>query len=763
MMREPLKKQEKRKLPREKADSGRRSAGEKRDPLHSVGTRRPATPVAPESNGRGSEATKKAAPPASDTTDFLHRPLRSFKFVGDKLADALAKKELRTAKDALRYFPRSYEDFSSLKPIDELEDGEEACFIATPCRLTAVHYGHRKQPFGCVFSDGEGTLRARFFSQPYMRNRLAEGGRFLVHGTVRNSASGPELINPEVERVSSEEDLRKKTGLRPIYPLTQGLKQYMLRRLIAGVVEACDRDFPEFLPRELCRHHKLCAGRFAYQKIHAPASQEELDLALRRLKFEELFLVQYGLRRLHEKKKVSERVRLRWDEAAQKQYERRKEALPFALTSSQEEVMQELIGDLSSGFRMNRLLQGDVGSGKTVIALLAMALTADAGGQAALMVPTAVLAKQHYRTFRRLLPAVPEDELALLTGQLGAKEKRRIYEGLRSGKIRYVLGTHALLSEGVEFADLRLAVTDEQHRFGVRQRLHFHGRDGQEKGEDIHVLVMSATPIPRTLALILYGDLSVSWVRERPRGKARVQTFTARTEEHDRRIYSLVKRQINAGGAAFYICPSIEKGEKDLHSVEESYRELSALYSDFRVGLLHGAMKEKDKQRVMEDFAEGRLDILVATTVVEVGIDVPRANMMVILDAERYGMAQLHQLRGRVGRGGLESYCILRTKVSKDEEASRRLRELCLHEDGYILANKDLELRGPGQFFGTKQHGLPDFRIANLYTDAELLAEVTEAVDFILAGKQELRPEEKQKLEAGLCFYFDEGDWAQSI
>lgn len=742
----------------------------------------------------------------------LDDDISKVKGVGDKFAKLLKKKDILTVKDAIRYYPRDYEDYTKIVDIEDLKEGEECCFVASASRISQVNFRNKKKPFTCVLRDDSSSIRASFFAQAYLREKLCSGDKFLFHAKIKSGSYGLEVVNPDIEDLPeaiSQTDLADKSQLKPIYSLTQGLKQFMLRKMMQEIIKNYTEVLPELLPKSVCKHYGLCAGRFAYEKIHFPDSYKELEVARRRLKFEELFLIQYGLRTMNTKEKSG--INLKLDQSVKDEFRRYLDILPFKLTEGQKLAIKDILKDLDSSYQMNRLVQGDVGSGKTIVAFLAMVYIYLFSRQSVLMAPTSVLAEQHYKNFLKLFPNIPSDKVALLTGKLKKKEKDKIYSSLKSGEIKFLIGTHAVLSEGVEFNNLALAITDEQHRFGVKQRIKLNtvnheirtlnaeedlhkdtdlndfstenidinnlvkSRDESEKkrkasdncefnentqsegkNEDSipHILVMSATPIPRTLALILYGDLAISWINESPKGRQKVDTYTARNEKHDRQIVDIGRRQLTEGGAIFYICPTIEDDENGLHSVADTYEIVSKQYPEYKVAKLHGAMKEKEKQDIMHAFANGEIDILVSTTVVEVGVDVPRANMIVILDAERYGMAQLHQLRGRVGRGKLKSYCFLRTNLNADSLASKRLREVCVNDNGMDLANKDLELRGPGDFFGTRQHGLPDFRIANLYNDKDLLAETTEAVEKLLNNELEISEEDFKFIRRGLDFYF---------
>ena len=723
--------------------------------------------------------------------------------VGEAKLKLLKKKGISSVRDAIRYYPRDYEDFTNLIDIDEANEGDEVCFVARVARLSQVNHANKKKPFTCVLIDDSSSIRATFYGQPYMNARLASGDKFLFHGTIKNGRYGNEIVNPDVEEFYDEDCL----NLRAIYPLTKGLKQYMVRNMMREILHRYADLLPEFLPKQIMKKYSLCAGRFAYEKIHRADGYENLDLAKRRLKFEELFLVLYGLRTINIKKK-SEFV---FDAAKPKReiFNGLVNSLPYKLTDGQRAALKDVLSDLMSGYQMNRLLQGDVGSGKTIVAFLAMHFSSIYGFQSVLMAPTSVLAEQHYNNFKKLFPNISDEELALLTGKLSKKEKRDIYERIENGTIKFLIGTHAVLSEQVRFNNLALAITDEQHRFGVRQRLLLNRNNESERSEsdskdlsndetnaadserekdsnsklnfvrsslfannleennikdnNPHILVMSATPIPRTLAMIIYGDLSVSWIIDCPKGRQKVETYTARNEKHDKQIIDIGKRQLEDGGALFYKCPTNEEEDSGIRYVEKTYEEVKSQYPEYKVGYLHGGMKEKKKQEIMGLFAEKQLDILVSTTVVEVGVDVPRANMIVILDAERYGMAQLHQLRGRVGRGELKSYCFLRTKLGPETLASKRLREVCVNNNGYELADIDMKLRGAGDFFGTRQHGIPEFKIANLYDDQEILAEAREAVESVLSNEISLSRDDKLAIENGLEFYFDNNDFASSI
>ena len=650
--------------------------------------------------------------------------------VGKVRAAALAKLGLHTAEDLLRYFPRSYEDRRKVCTIDEALPGVPVCVRAMVAETPRHSYLRKGLELTKVKTvDARSTLELTFFNQSYVKNALIPGESYIFCGTVEGFPPRRQMTNPVFER----EDQTRFTGrILPVYPLTAGVSNNLLAGLTLRCAESCAQDMPELLPAAVRQEHRLAAAGYAYEHIHFPADEEALDLARRRLIFEELFTLSCGLALLRDRRSTG--VGPVIPAAGLAEF---RAALPFALTEAQEKAIAEAAADMASGTPMNRLVQGDVGSGKTMVAAACALLTGRAGWQSALMAPTELLAEQHFRTLSGVLEPLGI-RVGLLTGGQRAAEKRKVKAALAAGEIDLVVGTHALLSEGVDFARLGLVITDEQHRFGVGQRAALAEKAGGEADFLPHVLVMSATPIPRTLALIIYGDLDVSVIDQLPPGRTPVETFLV-GEDKRQRMYNFVRKQVGEGRQVYLVCPAVEEGEDDpnsaaaLKAATTYARQLQEeVFPDLRVGLVHGKMKPRDKEKVMTAFAGGELDVLVSTTVIEVGVDVPNASLMIVENAERFGLSQLHQLRGRVGRGKHQSYCVLVTS-NRNPETRERLKTLTRTTDGFRIAEEDLKLRGPGDFFGQRQHGLPQLRIADLAGDTRVLKEAQEAAAALLA------------------------------
>ncbi len=647
-------------------------------------------------------------------------PVSALRGIAGRRAEAFARLGADSLGGLLTLFPRTYEDWSDPKAIGDLLDGEDAAFVAEVARDPTLRRTGRTSLVRTVLRDPTGAVAAVWFNQPYLQGKLKKGERYLFRGRIKRRDLAFEIANPSFEAAPEEGG----AGLKAVYPLTQGLTQGIVRAAVHETLGRVGAFVPEPIPVPVRMEHRLAAAEYAYRSIHEPAAREEVDLARRRLVFEELFLMQAGLRLLRTR---SSRLHAAPALPRAEAVDRAAARLPFALTDAQRRVHAEIAADLARDVPMNRLVQGDVGCGKTVLAALAMLQAREAGFQSALMAPTAILAEQHHATLERLLG--PGPRIALLTSATPPSRRKGILAGLEDGAIDMVVGTHALLETAVRFRALGLAVTDEQHRFGVRQRTALATGEGRVP----HVLVMSATPIPRTLALILYGDLDISLVDGMPAGRIPIETYTAK--EADRpRIHAFLRREAEQGRQVYVVCPMVEESEeRDLASAQETYRRLSQeVFPDLPVALVHGRMKAKEKTDAMASFRSGTTRILVATTVIEVGVDHPEATVMVVEDAVRFGLAQLHQLRGRIGRGDKRSVCILMAEGAEGD-ALERLRTLCRTQDGFQVAEKDLELRGPGQFFGTRQHGLPEFRIADLYRDLPVLKEVQGALDRLLA------------------------------
>ena len=652
----------------------------------------------------------------------LHTDIRYIKGIGETRAKALQKLGIATLEDLLSYFPRRWEDRTLTRPIRELALGEYACvraMLAGDPTASRIAGGRTLVKVRAV--DDSGTLDVAFFNQDYRKTSLHKGETYIFYGRVEGDLLRRRMTNPLLE----PEGHQLLTGrIMPVYPLTAGVTQTMLAKAMRQGLDACEGLLPDVLPDDVRQAHHLCYTGYAYENIHFPSSPEALDIARRRLVFEELFLLSCGLQLLRSRR-GTERGPACENVALTPFYD----ALPFALTNAQRRAIEQAVTDMTSGRSMNRLCQGDVGSGKTMVAAACVWFAAQSGWQSALMAPTEILARQHYENLAPLFARFGL-RCALLTGSTRAKERREILAGLSDGSIDLCIGTHALLTEDVQYARLGLVITDEQHRFGVGQRAAL-----SKKAASPHILVLSATPIPRTLALIIYGDLDVSVIDELPPGRQRVDTFAV-NESYRQRLNGFIRRQVAQGHQVFIVCPLIAEDDQlpDERKAVAAYADKlrREVFPDLRIAVLHGRMKAREKEAVMAAFAAGESDILVSTTVVEVGVDVPNASLMVVENAERFGLSQLHQLRGRVGRGSAKSWCILLSD-SENEDTRRRLRVLTETNDGFKISEEDLKLRGPGDFFGQRQHGLPTLKAADLSCDMRLLDEAQTAACALLA------------------------------
>ena len=650
----------------------------------------------------------------------LYSPVTVLPGIGPSRAKQLENLNIRTIYDLIAYFPRGYEDRTKMTDIRDLESGVPACFEAMVVR--APQTSHIRKGLSITkltVADHTGKLNLVYFNQPYAADHLKYGESYIFYGAL-GSENYYQMQNPVYEPLDTAGS--KTRRIMPIYSLTAGITNVLLSKCIHRALESCLQDMPELLPSSVCQAYGLCDAATAYANIHEPTDFDALDLARKRLIFEEFFLFSAGLQLMR-----SRRTCVQIPSYAHTDLSDFYGALPFTLTNAQQRAVEQIAEDFRKGTPMNRLLQGDVGSGKTMVAAAAAYLAAQNGCQAALMAPTEILAEQHYASLSKLFETFGI-RCALLTGSTTAAQKRQIKEGLADGSLCFVVGTHALLTKDVEFANLNLVIADEQHRFGVAQRAVL-----SEKGKSPHLLVMSATPIPRTLALMVYGDLDVSVLDELPPGRQSIDTFLV--DEHMRqRINAFIRKHAEAGNQVYVVCPAVEESETDsLKSAELWAQTLQQMvFPDLRVGLLHGKLKAAEKERIMGEFARHELDILVATTVIEVGVDVPNATLMVIENADRFGLSQLHQLRGRVGRGKDKSYCVLFSS-NKNPQTLARLKALCATNDGFKIAEEDLALRGPGDFFGSRQHGLPQFKAAGLSLDMQLLSQAKQAAEQTLA------------------------------
>ena len=635
----------------------------------------------------------------------LHQPLSVLPGIGPKSAEKYKKLGIETVEDLLLYFPFRYEDFKSKNVLD-LEDGEKAVvsgFVATPANVQ--YYGYKRNRLRFTIKQGELVLAVSFFNQPYLADKIELGQTVAVFGKwdkAKGALTGMKLL------AQVEDDLQ------PVYRLAQGVSQSALVKVIKTAFEAgLDQLLEENLPQILMDKYQLLSRRQAVRAMHFPKDLKEYKQALRRVKFEELLFFQMQLQVLKEENRsVGQGIVLDWDE---KKLKALQASLPFALTDAQERSLNEILADMRSPYHMNRLLQGDVGSGKTVVAGLAMYAAVTAGKQAALMVPTEILAEQHLQSLISLFPNL---RILLLTGSLKASERRERLELIQTGQVDLIVGTHALIQEGVHFHDLGLVIIDEQHRFGVAQR-----RILREKGQNPDVLMMTATPIPRTLAITAFGDMDVSIIDQMPAGRKDIITRWVKHQQLNLVLDWLVK-EIQKGSQAYVISPLIEESEAlDLKNAIALEEELIAYFGDrARIALLHGKMKGEEKEAIMQAFKRGEIDLLVSTTVIEVGVNVPNATVMIIMDADRFGLSQLHQLRGRVGRGEKQSYAVL-VANPKTESGKRRMKIMTETTNGFVLAEEDLKLRGSGEIFGTRQSGIPEFQVANLIEDYPILEE----------------------------------------
>jgi len=644
----------------------------------------------------------------------LTDPISILKGIGPAKVKQFAQLNIFTLGDLICHFPRGYEDRTKLVPIASLEADVPACFRAVVMNTPrTAHIRKGLDLTRVTVADHSGRLTLTFFNNKYAAESLQYGSEYIFYGTLSGDFSGYGMTNPVFESTNSTPVTTRR--VLPIYPLTAGLSNAAVLKAVRQALTICDPP-AEVLPESVRREFDILGADRAYLAIHEPTNMAEAEMAKKRLVFEEFFVFSAGLalmRAARSQKRVTP-------------YEKTDlgpflDALPFSLTGAQRRAIDEILADLTSGAPMNRLVQGDVGSGKTMVAAAAAYATAKNGQQTALMAPTEILAEQHYHSLTKLFAPMGL-RTALLTGSQTTKQKREVREALATGEIDIAIGTHALLSEATQFSDLGLVIADEQHRFGVAQRAKLSA-----KGSDPHLLVMSATPIPRTLALLMYGDLEVSIINELPPGRKSVDSFLV-GESYRPRINAFIRKQVAEGHQCFVVCPAVEENEELGMKAATVWAETleKTVFPDLRIALIHGQMKGAEKEETMAAFARGDADILVATTVIEVGVDVPNATLMVIEDADRFGLSQLHQLRGRVGRGDSQSYCILTTH-NRNPDTVARLKALCKTTDGFKIAEEDLNMRGPGDFFGARQSGLPTFRVASLSMDLQTLKDAQAA------------------------------------
>ena len=671
--------------------------------------------------------------------------IRYLKGVGETREKLMVKLGIRTVRDLIGYFPRMYEDRTLIKKINGLMIGETVCVCAMAAsdpRLAHIRKGLDTVKFKAV--DDSGTLDVTFFNQSYIKDAIKQGETYIFYGKVEGTLLAPAMTNPLFE---PEATSGARTGrIIPVYGLTAGLSQKAVMDAVRSALDKCGDELPDVLPESIVRHHQLCRARFAYENIHFPADNNSLEIARKRLVFEELFVLAAAMKLLRFKRSGKTGRSLEIPDLTTLY-----ESLGFEPTSAQLRVINEAAGDMNGARPMNRIVQGDVGSGKTLVAAACCLIAWHSGCQSAFMAPTEILAVQHHRSLSAMLEPLGV-RVDLLTGSMSAKRKQEVYGKISRGGTDLVLGTHALISEGVRFENLALVIADEQHRFGVDQRSML-----TEKGDSPHVLVMSATPIPRTLALIIYGDLDVSIIDEMPPGRKNVETYVV-GESHRQRVYAFMEKLVRQGRQVYVICPVVEEAEQGgaslLSAVEYHEKLQNEIFPDLRVELIHGRMRAKEKDSSMSAFSSGNADILVATTVVEVGVDVPNAALIVIENADRFGLSQLHQLRGRVGRGAHESYCIL-FRGAGGHVSRERLEIMRSTNDGFKIAEEDLKLRGPGDFLGSRQHGLPELRIADIASDMLALHQASNAADEILSDDPGLEAQEHRRLAAQIERLFD--------
>ena len=674
-------------------------------------------------------------------------PLRELKGVGEKTEKLFQKIGITTAEELLRYYPRTYDIYEEPVEIASAEEDKTVSIRATITTGIYINQIRSLQVLTTTVADASGRLPVAWFNAPYLRGTLKKGSVFILRGKIIRKKGRPQMEHPEIFTPAAYEEIIH--SMQPVYGLTKGLSNKMITKLVHQILDTRPLH-GEYLPEEIRERYQLADANYAIRTIHFPKNMQELLTARKRLVFDEFLLFVLAIQLLKEKTEEAPNtfpMKPVWTT------EEIIEGLPYDLTGAQKNVWHEIERDLSGHKLMSRLVQGDVGSGKTVIAFLAMILSAENGFQSALMVPTEVLANQHYEGFLRLMEEqnIASCHPVLLTGSTTARQKREIYQKIADGEVNVIIGTHALIQEKVEYKNLGLVITDEQHRFGVRQREALTTR-----GNPPHVLVMSATPIPRTLAIILYGDLDISIIDELPAKRLPIKNCVVGTSYRPK-AYSFIEKQVQMGRQAYVICPMVEESEGlEAENVTDYARKLQEILpGEIKVEILHGKMKPKEKNRIMEAFASGEIQVLVSTTVVEVGVNVPNATVMMVENAERFGLAQLHQLRGRVGRGEHQSYCIF-IQGNNEENTSKRLKILNESNDGFYIAGEDLKLRGPGDLFGIRQSGLMEFKIGDIYNDAGILKNASEAAGEILALDFDLILPQHKALKEHLKGYMSE-------
>lgn len=669
-------------------------------------------------------------------------PIQSLKGIGPAKTKLFSKLGIKTIEDLLYYYPRAYKDKSIVTDIRELVP--ENHYTVKGRVITGPQEVRSRKGLLLVkmrISDDTGILNVVWFNNRFIKNNIKTDDELFLYGKVKVIGRDVVMEAPEYEKASGTESINL-LRIVPEYPLTEGLNQKDMRKAVHAAIELCDGKLSDIFPEDFRRRFQLSEINFSINNIHYPESMFNLNLAIKRFKFEELFILQSGL--IHIKRmNSSDKKGITFKPYDEREYVHK---LPFKLTNAQQRVLEEIFKDMESSKPMNRLVQGDVGSGKTIVALLAMYKCVRNGYQSIMMVPTEILAEQHYLTFKELLNGT-DIKIELLKGSLTTKEKNAVLQKMKEHEADIIIGTHALIQDKAEFAKVGLVITDEQHRFGVRQRTVL-----SDKGNDSDMLVMTATPIPRTLTLILYGDLDVSIIDELPPGRKKIETYFINSSLKER-FFGFVKKELRQGHQAYFVCPLVEESEKlDLKAATKYQEELQKHFTEYKVGLVHGKMKAEEKNQVMEEMRKGEINILVSTTVIEVGVNIPNATIMAIENADRFGLAQLHQLRGRVGRGEHQSYCILMSD-SDSKIAVERLKYMTKSENGFDIAEKDLELRGAGEMLGQRQHGLPELKLADILNDTVLLKQSREAVLYLYdSGKLDELEYQKMKKELDIRF-----------
>lgn len=713
-------------------------------------------------------------------TIHLSNPVTDLYGVGPAAEERLAKLDIYTIYDLIAFIPWRYDDWSSVGTIgsfdmnDRFDDntGYDLSFRGRISTNPSVNVTSRKRPLSFFVTDGTGRIKLTFFNSPYLAGKFALGDECFIHGTVTMFNGQMQMVNPYIEKAEKIED---NALVRPVYHLTNGITSNNISKWVKTALKLCGDELLSCIPRSIAEQKEYVSPREAYEMAHFPASLEEARKAREQLAYEELILLGIGMKLYstgHGVKEIAEQVIPSGPDGIDKESRQKwaviKNNLGFELTPDQSEAFRDVQKDLMSTTPMNRLIQGDVGSGKTIVAALSMLITALMGKQAVLLVPTSVLATQHYKTISGLLENSGMEPVLLL-GKTKPAEKQAIKEKIADGSARVIIGTHALLTEGITFKDLALVIADEQHRFGVKQREKLLLQDQSEDGtvKSVHNLIMTATPIPRTLAMVIYGDMATSVIKQKPKGRQEITTWFVNSKK-SKAIEEMMSVKLAAGEQVYIVCAKIDKDEAEsgvddmigeplegddtvtnVHEMKKIVDSMSNL-SQYSSAVLYGSMKEKDKLETMERFISGEIRILISTTVIEVGVDNPNANVMIVMDADRFGLSTLHQLRGRIGRGDKKSFCLL-VSESKSELALSRMKMMCESSDGFELAEKDLELRGPGDFYGTRQHGIPTLRAANLYTDMKIASEATESVNKII----EEGGEEAERLNTAIRKMFE--------